>query len=87
MTPARRKRIIERYGGKCATCESTGPFHIDHIQALARGGSDDDSNLRPLCVDCHRRKTFGRKHRRLGSDQFEIAKTKRLVRKKRKSRK
>lgn len=58
MTPARRARVQARYEG-CATigCEAPGPYEIDHFICLELGGKDDDSNLRPLCVECHKRKT------------------------------
>jgi 5-methylcytosine-specific restriction protein A len=29
----------------------------DHVVPLAEGGRDDDSNIQPLCEDCHRSKT------------------------------
>jgi 5-methylcytosine-specific restriction protein A len=37
----------------------------DHIVPLTQGGSDEDSNIRCLCADCHQARTaeqFG--HRR-----------------------
>ncbi|WP_366521669.1 HNH endonuclease signature motif containing protein [Brevundimonas sp.] len=42
--------------------EATAP---DHIVPLTHGGSDEDSNIRCLCADCHQARTaeqFG--HRR-----------------------
>ncbi len=30
---------------------------VDHIVALAHGGTDDDSNLRAINHDCHKVKT------------------------------
>lgn len=36
----------------------------DHIVPLARGGSDEDSNIRCLCAECHAKRTaqqFGRR--------------------------
>jgi 5-methylcytosine-specific restriction protein A len=32
-------------------------LHIDHIVALANGGTNDIKNLQLLCVECHERKT------------------------------
>lgn len=32
--------------------------HVDHIVALARGGTNDGSNLQSLCHACHSRKTI-----------------------------
>lgn len=34
-----------------------GDYEIDHILALERGGTDDDSNLQLLCAACHSKKT------------------------------
>jgi hypothetical protein len=58
MTPARRARIEALYEG-CATvgCDNPGPYEIDHLICLELGGKDSDENLRPLCADCHKKKT------------------------------
>lgn len=54
----------------CRDCRANGritPATVpDHIVPLAKGGSDDDSNIRCLCALCHRTRTaeqFG--HRRV----------------------
>jgi len=36
---------------------------VDHILEFADGGTDDDSNLRSLCIDHHRRKTAAHANR------------------------
>ena len=46
----------------CRVCVARG-FTVlatqrDHIVSLAEGGTDDDSNVQPLCDDCHREKTL-----------------------------
>lgn len=59
MTPARRARALARFGGKCSYpgCGITDSLQIDHTIPLELGGADEDHNLAPLCVSCHRRKT------------------------------
>lgn len=72
MTPARRKRVLERHGGRCAFlgCTATERLEIDHIIALQLGGKDEDDNLEPLCGPHHAIKTK--------RDVRMIAKAKRL---------
>ena len=45
----------------CRDCASQGMVSEavvpDHIVPLAKGGSDDDSNIRCLCADCHKART------------------------------
>ena len=58
VTSHQMARILERYSGACALCQSLdGPFEFDHIHQRAIGGPDDEDNLRPLCKPCHKRKT------------------------------
>ena len=32
-------------------------FHLDHVVAKVRGGSDVDANLQLLCSDCNQKKS------------------------------
>jgi hypothetical protein len=60
---ALRRQIIVRDEGVCQLCrspvredvETAHPRypHIDHIVPRARGGADDESNLRLLCAQCN----------------------------------
>ena len=64
----------------CRDCRAKGRFTQstvpDHIVPLVKGGSDDDSNIRCLCADCHRDRTaeqFGnRKRVRIALDGWPV---------------
>ena len=58
--PWRRKRdeIFKRDKYTCQVCcRVGGELELDHIMNVARGGTDDDSNLRTICTACHKPKT------------------------------
>jgi 5-methylcytosine-specific restriction protein A len=52
-----RKRIRARDCSLCQECKRQGRttlgHPVDHIIALADGGTDEDSNKETLCVPCH----------------------------------
>lgn len=78
-----RKAALAAYRDSCALCSDapTG-LHIDHIVPVALGGTNELSNLWPLCVPCHRRKTTGTTQaERLASDLYGITKSARVARK------
>ena len=53
-----RREILERDGYRCRQCGRAGRLEVDHIEPMARGGSDTDSdNLQSLCRECHISKT------------------------------
>jgi 5-methylcytosine-specific restriction endonuclease McrA len=58
---AKRDRVAQRYGLRCAACGLVlmkGKWECDHIVPREQGGSNDESNLQPLCTDpCHKAKT------------------------------
>ena len=64
----------------CRDCAAKGVVREatvpDHIVPLACGGSDEDSNIRCLCAECHIRRTaeqFGlRRKVAVGSDGWPI---------------
>ena len=75
MTRSRKVRIFEVAGGICHICGSKidgvrERWDAEHVIPLAAGGDDDDDNLRPAHVACHRGKTT--------EDAKVIAKTKRV---------
>lgn len=48
--------IFELQNGKCAYCRKKlkfGDHHVDHIQALSRGGRNDRANLQITCAECN----------------------------------
>lgn len=47
--------IFKAQRGKCGYCrlKLRKKYHVDHIKALARGGSNDRTNLQILCVQCN----------------------------------
>ena len=54
-----KEALIESFGHQCAECKlPTEQLAIDHIKPLGAGGSNDLSNLQPLCKDCHKKKTI-----------------------------
>jgi 5-methylcytosine-specific restriction endonuclease McrA len=68
ISEATRRRVRERAGNRCEYCLShqdyvLGRLQIDHIQPVAKGGSDDDDNLCLACELCNQykwTKTHGR---------------------------
>lgn len=71
LTLKQRRAVFERDGGSCCRCRravrlggkydtpfDTGPRcgEVDHIFPRARGGQNDDGNLRLLCKSCNAQK-------------------------------
>lgn len=61
-TAEHRERICEARGWLCHLCgfkidPRRETFHLDHVIALAAGGSDEDDNLSPVHAKCHLEKT------------------------------
>lgn len=49
-----REAVIKRDGMVCAYCGSeAGPWHIDHIHPVSRGGTDEIGNLTVACALCN----------------------------------
>lgn len=54
-----RKYVFNRDNYQCKSCGKTQQetqLTVDHIIALARGGSNDISNLQTLCSRCNQQK-------------------------------
>lgn len=54
-----RKYVFQRDNYQCQSCgeQQETKLSIDHIVPLARGGTNDISNLQTLCFTCNQRKT------------------------------
>lgn len=49
--------LCSAYGYACLSCGATDRvLEADHVVPLTRGGSDEISNIQPLCGECNRRK-------------------------------
>lgn len=52
------QRILRKHRGICHVCHQPGADEVDHVIPTTQGGSDDDSNKRPIHAEpCHRLKT------------------------------
>ncbi len=47
------RALCDFYGNRCLRCGSDGPLTVDHVIPLIRGGSNDISNIQPLCGPCN----------------------------------
>ncbi len=56
ITPAIKKAVHERDGGKCQTCGSTERIEYDHKIPVSKGGCSVEENLQLLCAPCNRAK-------------------------------
>jgi 5-methylcytosine-specific restriction enzyme A len=59
-TKYRKRRICALQKNKCNLCKNSlveNSFCLDHIKPLALNGSNNDSNLQVLCINCNSNKT------------------------------
>lgn len=54
-----KKKVIERYEGKCAVCSTRENLHFHHIEYFSEGGTNEADNLMLLCASCHAEKHKG----------------------------
>lgn len=58
MSAKLRAEVFARDGKVCAYCKDTeGPFEVDHIHPVSRGGTDELGNLTVACQSCNREKS------------------------------
>lgn len=48
-----RQRVWQRYGGRCAECNSDSYLEFDHIVPVAKGGGNSETNVQLLCRRCN----------------------------------
>lgn len=48
--------LCESVGGICLCCGKKSKLTVDHVVPLSRGGSNDISNIQPLCASCNSKK-------------------------------
>ena len=56
ISQSARKRVYEKYHGRCAYCGQPiryDEMQVDHIEALYLGGDDDLANYNPACRMCN----------------------------------
>lgn len=54
IKPSLRQRVFDRDGEQCQYCGTKdGPWHIDHIHPVSRGGSNTLENLTVACAPCN----------------------------------
>jgi len=66
---AKRQRVALAHGYQCAACGrawNSRHDQIDHRIPREQGGSNDESNLQPLCHECHAAKTAAEAKARAG---------------------
>lgn len=55
-TVAEWRALCEWFENKCLACGAKGKLSIDHVIPIAIGGTNDISNLQPLCKSCNSKK-------------------------------
>lgn len=63
--PSFRQELRSKLGIVCANCGSLDRVEYHHIVPLALGGTNNISNIVPLCHGCHQKAHDGRKIRSL----------------------
>jgi hypothetical protein len=57
---SKKKFVASNQQWKCASCNELldATYEIDHITPLYKGGTNEVSNLKALCRNCHGKKTL-----------------------------
>lgn len=62
ISPAVRREVMERDGGRCIICGTTQGIQIAHYISRARLGLGIPQNLACLCLWCHGEYDNGKRH-------------------------
>ena len=54
-----RGAVIARDGHRCVRCQRGTPMVRLEVDHITPGDNHNPSNLQTLCVECHKRKTYG----------------------------
>lgn len=44
------------HNGRCMQCKKRKPLTMDHIIPVSKGGTDDITNIQPMCRSCNSKK-------------------------------
>lgn len=55
-TPEQWRDLCAKYNHVCLCCGKAARLTPDHVVPIAKGGSNDISNIQPLCLPCNLRK-------------------------------
>ena len=56
LTTPEWNSILAAFNGKCAYCDTGGEMQIEHIVAVAKGGTHTADNIVPACGKCNKAK-------------------------------
>jgi 5-methylcytosine-specific restriction protein A len=61
LTKLQRVRVFDAAGGICHLCQTKihvgERWEVEHVKPLSMNGADDEGNMAPAHVSCHRVKT------------------------------
>ena len=58
--PSFRERMFSIHGHRCYNCGSDLYVELHHVVPLSLGGTNRDTNIVPLCYECHKKAHGGR---------------------------
>jgi 5-methylcytosine-specific restriction protein A len=74
LTKLQRVRVFDAAGGICHLCKAKihvgERWDVEHVKPLSMGGADDEANMAPAHVSCHRIKTSAEAGPRAKADRI-----------------